>query len=218
MAERVPFFTLFESFQAPRQLRLLLHDACIISGALDMAGRTLEVQVESSETLPQAAQDALQQMLAQQYDLRQVLLHFCGTGEQKGDNGVIWGKTITGKLTPIGELNIKQGSAIVEGRVFKAECYETRRKGMWTLNFNITDERGNPFPVVLRQGETRATLQVTTARAGYNKRYEYAIQPGSDYQRGATRGVSVLYKGVTVGQFSQEMLQTYLGETAERGL
>ena len=143
MAERVPFFTLFESFQAPRQLRLLLHDACIISGALDMAGRTLEVQIESSETLPQAAQDALQQMLVQQYDLRQVLLHFCGTGEQKGDNGVIWGKTITGKLTPIGELNIKQGSAIVEGRVFKAECYETRRKGMWTLNFNITDERGS---------------------------------------------------------------------------
>ena len=143
MAERVPFFTLFESFQAPRQLRLLLHDACIISGALDMAGRTLEVQVESSETLPQAAQDALQQMLAQQYDLRQVLLHFCGTGEQKGDNGVIWGKTITGKLTPIGELNIKQGGAIVEGRVFKAECYETRRKGMWTLNFNITDEHGS---------------------------------------------------------------------------
>ena len=143
MAERVPFFTLFESFQAPRQLRLLLHDACIISGALDMAGRTLEAQIESSETLPQAAQDALQQMLAQQYDLRQVLLHFCGTGEQKGDNGVIWGKTITGKLTPIGELNIKQGSAIVEGRVFKTECYETRRKGMWTLNFNITDERGS---------------------------------------------------------------------------
>ena len=138
MAERVPFCTLFESFQAPRQLRLLLHDACIISGALDMAGRTLEVQIESSETLPQAAQDALQQMLAQQYDLRQVLLHFCGTGEQKGDNGVIWGKTITGKLTPIGELNIKQGSAIVEGRVFKTECYETRRKGMWTLNFNIS--------------------------------------------------------------------------------
>ena len=143
MAEKVPFFTLFESFQAPRQLRLLLHDACIISGTLDMAGRTLEVQIESSETLPQAAQDALQQMLAQQYDLRQVLLHFCGTGEQKGDSGVIWGKTITGKLTPIGELNIKQGSAIVEGRVFKTECYETRRKGMWTLNFNITDEHGS---------------------------------------------------------------------------
>ena len=55
MAERVPFFTLFESFQAPRQLRLLLHDACIIRGALVMGGRTLEVQIESSETLPQTA-------------------------------------------------------------------------------------------------------------------------------------------------------------------
>ena len=34
MAERVPFFTLFESFQAPRQLRLLLHDreACYMAG------------------------------------------------------------------------------------------------------------------------------------------------------------------------------------------
>ena len=35
------------------------------------------------------------------------------------------------------------GNAVVEGRVFKAECYETRRKGMWTLNFNITDEHGS---------------------------------------------------------------------------
>ena len=67
MAERVPFFTLFESFQAPRQLRLLLHDACVVSGVLDREARTLEVQIECGETLPQAAQDALQQMLAQQY-------------------------------------------------------------------------------------------------------------------------------------------------------
>ena len=61
MAERVPFFTLFESFQAPRQLRLLLHDACAVSGVLDREARTLEVQIECGETLPQAAQDALQQ-------------------------------------------------------------------------------------------------------------------------------------------------------------
>ena len=67
MAERVPFFTLFESFQAPRQLRLLLHDACAVSGVLDREAQTLEVQIECGETLPQAAQDALQQMLAQQY-------------------------------------------------------------------------------------------------------------------------------------------------------
>ena len=143
MAERVPFFTLFESFQAPRQLRLLLHDACAVSGVLDREARTLEVQIECGETLPQAAQDALQQMLAQQYDLRRVLLHFRGMSAQKGDSGMIWGKPFTGKVTPIRELNIKMGNAVVEGRVFKAECYETRRKGMWTLNFNITDEHGS---------------------------------------------------------------------------
>ena len=143
MAEKVPFFTLFESFQAPRQLRLLLHDACAVSGVLDREARTLEVQIECGETLPQAAQDALQQMLAQQYDLRRVLLHFRGMSAQKGDNGMVWGKPFTGKVTPIRELNIKMGNAIVEGRVFKAECYETRRKGMWTLNFNITDEHGS---------------------------------------------------------------------------
>ena len=143
MAERVPFFTLFESFQAPRQLRLLLHDACAVSGVLDREARTLEVQIECGETLPQAAQDALQQMLAQQYDLRRVLLHFRGMSAQKGDSGMVWGKPFTGKVTPIRELNIKMGNAIVEGRVFKAECFETRRKGMWTLNFNITDEHGS---------------------------------------------------------------------------
>ena len=143
MAEKVPFFTLFESFQAPRQLRLLLHDACAVSGVLDREARTLEVQIECGETLPQTAQDALQQMLAQQYDLRRVLLHFRGMSAQKGDSGMVWGKPFTGKVTPIRELNIKMGNAVVEGRVFKAECYETRRKGMWTLNFNITDEHGS---------------------------------------------------------------------------
>ena len=142
MAERVPFFTLFESFQAPRQLRLLLHNAYVVSGVLDREARTLEVQIESGETLPQAAQDALQQMLAQQYDLRRVLLHF-RSDTRKRESGVLWGKAFTGKLTPIRELNIKQGNAIVEGRVFKSECYETRRKGMWTLNFDLTDENGS---------------------------------------------------------------------------
>ena len=142
MAERVPFFTLFESFQAPRQLRLLLHDAYVVSGVLDREARTLEVQIESGETLPQAAQDALQQMLAQQYDLHRVLLHF-RSDTRRGESGVLWGKAFTGKLTPIRELNIKQGNAIVEGRVFKSECYETRRKGMWTLNFDLTDENGS---------------------------------------------------------------------------
>ena len=72
MAERLPFFTLFESFQAPRQLRLLLHDAYVTGGALDREARTIEVQAVSSETVPEAAVTSLEHMLAQQYDLRRV--------------------------------------------------------------------------------------------------------------------------------------------------
>ena len=63
MAERVPFFTLFESFQAPRQLRLLLHDACAVSGVLDREARTLEVQIECGETLKNAVDEAKEDIL-----------------------------------------------------------------------------------------------------------------------------------------------------------
>ena len=76
MPDKVPFFTLFESFQAPRQLRLLLHDTVALGGVLDRAARTLELQLESGEPIPDAARSALQQMLAEQYDLRRVLLTF----------------------------------------------------------------------------------------------------------------------------------------------
>ena len=78
MAERVPFFTLFESFQAPRQLRLLLHDACIISGALDMAGRAPGGRGGKRETPPPAAQGAPPQQLGHSEGMRHGERRFCG--------------------------------------------------------------------------------------------------------------------------------------------
>ena len=72
MTERLPFFALFESFQAPRQLRLLLHDAYVTGGVLDREARTIEVQAVSDETLPDAAVKSLEHMLAEQYGLRRV--------------------------------------------------------------------------------------------------------------------------------------------------
>lgn len=86
------------------------------------------------------------------------------------------------------------------------------------ITINITDERGNPFPVVLRQGETRATLQVTTARAGYNKRYEYA---NSARQRLSARryprrigAVQGRYRGAVFAGNAANLP----GRNAERGL
>ena len=144
MAERLPFFTLFESFQAPRQLRLLLHDAYVTGGALDREARTIEVQAVSSETVPEAAVTLLEHMLAQQYDLRRVQLRFSAPAAAgKGGSDLLYGKEIKGRVVPVGELNLKMGSAVVEGRVFGMECYETRRPGQWCMNFDMTDERGS---------------------------------------------------------------------------
>ena len=144
MAERLPFFTLFESFQAPRQLRLLLHDAYVTGGALDREARTIEVQAVSSETVPEAAVISLEHMLAQQYDLRRVQLRFSAPAAAgKGGSDLLYGKEIKGRVVPVGELNLKMGSAVVEGRVFGMECYETRRPGQWCMNFDMTDEHGS---------------------------------------------------------------------------
>lgn len=116
MPDRVPFFTLFESFQAPRQLRLLLHDTVALGGVLDRAARTLELQLESGEPIPDAARSALQQMLAEQYDLRRVQLTFRDkSAPVKGSGEVLLGKEFKGKATPISELNLKMGAAIVRG-------------------------------------------------------------------------------------------------------
>ena len=144
MAERLPFFTLFESFQAPRQLRLLLHDAYVTGGALDREARTIEVQAVSSETVPEAAVTSLEHMLAQQYDLRRVQLRFSAPAAAgKGGSDLLYGKELKGRVVPVGELNLKMGSAVVEGRVFGMECYETRRPGQWCMNFDMTDEHGS---------------------------------------------------------------------------
>ena len=144
MAEKLPFFTLFESFQAPRQLRLLLHDAYVTGGVLDREARTIEVQAVSSETVPDAAVKSLEHLLAEQYDLRRVQLHFSQPAAAgKGGSDLLYGKEIKGKLIPIAELNLKMGMAVVEGRVFGMECYETRRPGQWCLNFDMTDEHGS---------------------------------------------------------------------------
>ena len=144
MAEKLPFFTLFESFQAPRRLRLLLHDAYVTGAVLDREARTIELQAVSGEALPEAAVESLEHMLAEQYDLRRVQLHFTvPPAAGKGGSDLLYGKEIKGRVIPIAELSLKMGAAVVEGRVFGMECYETRRPGQWCLNFDMTDEHGS---------------------------------------------------------------------------
>ena len=45
MCDKIPFFTFFESFVPPRDLGLLLHDACVVGGSMDRAERTMELEL-----------------------------------------------------------------------------------------------------------------------------------------------------------------------------
>ena len=72
MCDKIPFFTFFESFVPPRDLGLLLHDACVVGGSMDRAQRTMELELTASAPLPEAAVTALRQLLMDQYDLRQL--------------------------------------------------------------------------------------------------------------------------------------------------
>ncbi|MBQ0037040.1 MAG: PolC-type DNA polymerase III [Clostridiales bacterium] len=125
-------------------MRLLLHDAQIVGGVLDRAARTLELEVESGEELPEAAVSALQQMLSRQYDLHQVHLRFHTPARaEKGGGDVLLGKEIKGKPVSMEGLNPKMGNVVLEGKVFAAEVYETRRPGLWCMTFDMTDNHSS---------------------------------------------------------------------------
>ena len=147
MAERLAFFDFFESFVPPRELRLLLHDAQIVGGTLDRENRSMELEVETGAEIPEAAQSALRQLLQQQYELRSLRLNIrnmtAGKDAKGGSGDVLMGKEIRGKAISMDGLNPKMGAVVVEGKVFAAECYETRRPGVWCLTFDMTDNNNS---------------------------------------------------------------------------
>ena len=143
MSEKVPFFDFFENFNPPRELRLLLHDAVVVGGVLDPEKRSMELELECGEELPEAAQSALRQLLMECYGLSQLRLTVHSAKEDKTAPQIILGKAIKGKVSSMEGLNPKMGTIVVEGKVFAAECYETRRKGLWCISFDMTDYHGS---------------------------------------------------------------------------
>ncbi len=146
MTDKVPFFDFFDRFVPPRELRLLLHDAAVTGGVLDRENRTMELEIQCGEQLPDAAQEAVRQLLMQEYDLRQLRLMVQtpqAAAKKAGGGEVLMGKPIKAKAIPMVGLNPKMGAIVVEGKVFAAEMYETRRPGQWCLTFDMTDYAGS---------------------------------------------------------------------------
>ena len=145
MAEKLAFFEFFESFVPPRELRLLLHDAQIVGGMLDRETRSMELELETGEEIPEAAQSALRQLLQEQYELRQLRLNIrnIAAAKESKSSEQLMGKEIRGKAVSMEGLNPKMGTVVVEGKVFATECYETRRPGVWLLTFDMTDHKNS---------------------------------------------------------------------------
>ena len=148
MSNKIPFFTFFEDFNAPREMRLLLHNAQITGGALDREKRTMTLCLETPVPLPESAQSALRQQLMEQYGLQELEMRVESPkrpsgGEKQGKKpeggAVLLGKEIRGKKVPMRGLNLKMGQVVLEGRVFAVEVYETRRPGVWRLQLEMTD-------------------------------------------------------------------------------
>ena len=142
MAEKIPFFEFFDSFVPPRELRLLLHDACVTGGVLDRENRSMELELASGEVIPETAQALLRQLLMSHFELKQLRLtcrSYDKPGKSSSGGDVLLGREIKGKAVSMEGLNPKMGSVVLEGKVFAAECYETRRPGLWCLTFDMTD-------------------------------------------------------------------------------
>ena len=165
MREQIAFFDFFESFVPHRELRLLLHDAVVTGGALDVKQRALELDVAAGERIPEAAQTALEQLLSQQYGLHRLHLtiHDRKAEKKSGGTEVLLGKEIKGKPVSMTELNVKMGTAIVEGKVFAAECRETKRPGMWMLSFDMTDYQSSVTVRKYTEGQEALALQSAIA-------------------------------------------------------
>ena len=146
MTDKVPFFDFFDRFVPPRELRLLLHDAAVTGGVLDRENRAMELEIQCGEALPDAAQETIRQLLMQEYDLRHLRLTVQtpqAAAKKAGGGELLMGKPIKGKAIPMVDLNPKMGAIVVEGKVFAAEMYETRRSGLWCLTFDMTDYAGS---------------------------------------------------------------------------
>ena len=159
MCDKIPFFTFFESFVPPRELGLLLHDACVVGGSMDRAQRTMELELTASAPLPEAAVTALRQLLMDQYQLRQLRLHFRTPKPAEDKSDVLMGREIKGKPVSIDGLNPKMGAVVIEGKVFAAECYETRKPGVWRLTFDMTDYRNSVTVTKYMEGKEAQSMQ-----------------------------------------------------------
>ena len=168
MAERTPFFDFFDSFVPPRELRLLMHEAYVVGGALDRSARSMEVDVELPTPVPEAGLDSLRQLMEAHYSLNSLRLRtqvVSGGPDGDGREAVILGSQIRGKAVSMNGLNPKMGTVILEGKVFALKIYETKQPGKWRMILEMTDYE-NSVTVSKMMGEEEAAFLEKSLKEG----------------------------------------------------
>lgn len=155
MAQKIPFFDMFADLLPPPDLKIRLCGAVLTGATLEQKLRSIELHLVTKAPLSPEEVDDLQMMIAATYGFSAVKIAVTGpspasgTGSSASQGGgpkkenmvcdVLMGKKIGGRPTPMKDLNVKMGTVTVAGRVFFADCHETRRPGMWRLSFDMTD-------------------------------------------------------------------------------
>lgn len=156
MAQKIPFFELFTDFSPDFDLRVPLNAAVVTNMVLEPEKRTMTLDMTVRAEMTDSTRETVEQMLARSYDLKRVDIHVKSTAEAfpdmmknagrkvSGSGSVIMGREIAkGRVLPISELTPKAGHVVVEGKVFKFDCHETRRAGVWTMLLEMTDYEGS---------------------------------------------------------------------------
>ena len=159
MAQRIPFFELFEGFAPPIGLRVLLTDARVTDVTVEQESRTMALALTVLQEITDSERTLLEQLLADRFALNGVRISLtqggfpkqeprpssAGGGARKESSAgkIIMGREIKGHPMPMNELNPKAGNVVVEGKVFKCEFRELRQPGMWLALIEMTDYEGS---------------------------------------------------------------------------
>ena len=159
MAQRIPFFELFEGFAPPIGLRVLLTDARVTDVTVEQESRTMVLALTVLQEITDSERTLLEQLLADRFALNGVRISLtqggfpkqeprpsnAGGGARKESSAgkIIMGREIKGHPMPMSELNPKAGNVVVEGKVFKCEFRELRQPGMWLALIEMTDYEGS---------------------------------------------------------------------------
>ena len=159
MAQRIPFFELFEGFAPPIGLRVLLTDARVTDVTVEQESRTMALALTVLQEITDSERTLLEQLLADRFALNGVRISLTqggfpkqeprpsnaggGAGKESSAGKIIMGREIKGHPMPMSELNPKAGNVVVEGKVFKCEFRELRQPGMWLALIEMTDYEGS---------------------------------------------------------------------------